>query len=99
MDTYVVPVIFPDLDTAKDDAGALVAALRQAGLHAELADEAALASQDDAGRPDPGPTTVELLVHGHSGDEVGREVQAVMDGRFPPGTLLLGEPTPTQPLG
>jgi hypothetical protein len=91
MDTYTVPVTFPDLDTAKRDAGSLVDALRTAGVHAELAGGPD-ASHDDAGRPDPGPTTRELRVRAGSADEARRRVQQVADGQFPPGVVLLGEP-------
>ena len=94
MDTYVVPVTFPDLDTAKRDASSLVDALRTAGLHAEMADDPRLELEDDADRIDPGPTTRELRVHANSVEEVRDRVQVVVDGQFPPGMVLLGEPTP-----
>lgn len=85
---------FPDLDSAKRDAGSLVDALRAAGLRARLVAVPGLDSPDDAGRPDPGPTTRELHVHAGSADEALRRVQEVTDGRFPAGMVLLGEPTP-----
>ncbi|KAE8766010.1 hypothetical protein [Georgenia thermotolerans] len=94
MNTYVIPVTFPDLDTAKRDASLLVDALRTAGLHAEMADDPRMESEDDADRIDPGPTTRELHVHAGSVGEVRERVQTVVDGRFPPGMVLLGEPTP-----
>lgn len=90
MNTYILPVTFPDLDTAKHDAGTLVDALRTAGVHAELAGGPDL-SRDDAGRPDPGPTTIEVRVHAGSADEARRRVQKAADGQFPPGVVLLGE--------
>lgn len=93
MDTYVVPVTFPDLDTAKRDASSLVEALRTAGLHAEMADDPRLDLEDDAGRRDPGPTTRELRVHADGVAEVRERVQMVVDGQFPSGMVLLGEPT------
>jgi len=94
MHTFLIPLIFPDLDSAKRDAGSLVEALRASGVHAELVDDAALGDGDDAGRPDPGPTTRELHVHAGTADEARHRVQQVMDGRLPPGVVLLGEPTP-----
>lgn len=93
MDTYVVPVTFPDLDTAKRDAGSLVDALRIAGVKAEVVGGPEFEGQDDAGRPDPGPTTRELHVQGEGVDEVRGRVQEVLEGQFPPGMVLLGEPT------
>jgi hypothetical protein len=62
-------------------------------MHAEMMGGPGLDSQDDAGRPDPGPTTRELHVHATSVDEARVRVQRVMDGQFPPGMVLLGEPT------
>jgi hypothetical protein len=93
MDTYVIPLTFPDLDTAKHDTDSLVGALHAAGMHAEIAGAAELGSQDDAGRPDSGPTTRELRVHATSADEARLRVQQVVDGQLPPGIVLLGEPT------
>ncbi|WP_129787137.1 hypothetical protein [Promicromonospora panici] len=90
---YLIPVTFPDLDTAKNGAGPLVDALRTAGLQAGIVAEPGLDSEDDAGRPDPGPTTRELHVHASSAAEARRRVQEVTDGRFPAGMVLLGEPT------
>lgn len=93
MARYLVPVTFPDLDTATRDAGSLLDALRTAGLTAELVD-APPDTGDASGRPDPGTTTVELHVHADAPDEALRRVQEVTDGQFPPGMVLLGEPTP-----
>ncbi|WP_152232384.1 hypothetical protein [Georgenia ruanii] len=94
METYIVPVTFPDLDTAKRDASSLVDALRTAGLHAEMADDPRLESENDADRLDPGPTTRELHVHAESVEQVRERVRVVVDGQFPPGMVLLGVPTP-----
>ncbi|WP_125777205.1 hypothetical protein [Antribacter gilvus] len=92
MDSYIVPVTFPDLDMATREAGALVDALRASGLHAEMVAEA-LGTQGNADRPDPGPTTRELHVRATgSADDVRQRVQEVADGRFPRGILLLGDP-------
>jgi len=92
METYVLPVTFPDLDTAKRDMAPFVQALRAAGLHTEVVGEN-LEAQDDSGREDPGPTTRELRVHATSATQAREQVTTVMDGQFPPGTVLLGEPT------
>jgi hypothetical protein len=55
METSIVPVIFPDLDTAKTDFSTLVDALRTAGVTAEAANEGDLVDRgDDADRPDRG---------------------------------------------
>lgn len=95
METYIVPVIFPDLDTAKRDFAPILEALHTAGLSAEAADDSDLRdSGGDADRPDPGPTTRELHVRADGAEEVRRRVQEVVDGQFPPGMVLLGEPTP-----
>lgn len=96
MDTYLVPVTFPDLDTAKRDTGSLVEALRTAGLHADVVDAPRLHSDDDAGRPDPGQTTRELRVRADSGDDAHARVRQVVEGQFPPGMVLLGEPVKQQ---
>jgi hypothetical protein len=93
MDTFIVPMTFPDLDTAKRDAGTLVDALRTAGVHAELADGPGPGSDDDAGRPDPGPTTRELHVRAASAAHARERVQEVVDGQLPAGVVLLGEAT------
>lgn len=90
MDTYTVPVTFPDLDTAERDADSLVDALGAAGVRAELVGD--VGSPGDAGRPDPGPTTRHLRVRAETPGEARRRVQEVADGQFPPGLLLLGEP-------
>ncbi|WP_129338159.1 hypothetical protein [Cellulomonas endophytica] len=92
MDTFLVPVTFPDLDTAKRETAALVAALRTAGLHAESVDAPTDDGEEDAGRPDPGPTTVELHVRDEGEAAVRERVREVAEGRFPPGMLLLGDP-------
>lgn len=94
MENYLIPVTFPDLDTAKRDAGSFVDALRAAGMQARMIADPGLDSPDDSGRPDPGPTTRELRVHAGSADEARRRVQEVTDGQFPRGLVLLGEPTP-----
>lgn len=93
MENYLIPITFPDLDTAKRDAGTLVEALRTAGLQARVITDPGLDSPDDSGRPDPGPTTLELRVHAGSADEARRRVQEVTDGQFPSGMVLLGAPT------
>jgi hypothetical protein len=90
---YLIPLTFPDLDTAKTDAEPLVEALRAAGMHASIVAEPGMDSGDDGGRPDPGPTTRELHVHAGSADEARRRVQELTDARFPAGMVLLGEPT------
>lgn len=92
MDTYLISVTFPDLDTATGDAGSLLDSLRTAGLSAQFVggpDD----SEDDASRPDPGTTTRELHVRAASADEARSRVTEVVDGRFPPGMVLLGAPT------
>jgi len=95
METYIVPVIFPDLDTAKTDFSTVLDALRTAGLNAEAANEDDLVDHgDDADRPDLGPTTRELHVQGEGADEVRRRVQEVVDGQYPEGMVLLGDVTP-----
>lgn len=95
MEMFIVPVIFPDLDTAKTDFPIVLDALRTAGLHAEAANEADLVDRgDDADRRDPGPTTRELRVHGDAADEVRRRVLEVVDGQYPEGMVLLGDVTP-----
>ncbi|PFG39515.1 hypothetical protein ATJ97_2021 [Georgenia soli] len=94
METFIVPVIFPDLDTAKTDFRIVLEALRTAGLHAEAANESDLVDRgDDADRPDPGPTTRELHVHGQGPDDVRRRVLEVVDGQYPEGMVLLGDVT------
>ena len=62
-------------------------------MHADVVDGPEFESDDDAGRRDPGPTTLQLQVHAGSVDEARQWVQAVLDGHFPPGMVLLGEPT------
>ncbi|GAB2475758.1 hypothetical protein GCM10027063_15800 [Promicromonospora xylanilytica] len=94
MENYLIPVTFPDLDSAQRDAASLVDALRAAGLQVRMIDDPGLESPDDSARPDPGPTTRELRLHAGSADEARRRVQEVTDGRFPRGMVLLGEPTP-----
>ena len=95
METYIVPVIFPDLDTAKTDFRILLDAMRTAGLNAEAANENDLVDRgDDADRPDPGPTTRELHVRGDGASDVRRRVQEVVDGQYPEGMVLLGDVTP-----
>ncbi|QGQ20572.1 hypothetical protein GC089_16995 [Cellulomonas sp. JZ18] len=92
METFVIPVTFPDLDTAKRDGSTFLDRLRTSGLAAEMPDAPVDDGEADAGRPDPGPTTLELQVHAESGEEARRQVETVMDGQFPPGMVLLGEP-------
>ena len=94
MTTFIVPVTFPDLDTAKRDASSLVDALRISGMHAELIGGPGFDSGDDAGRPDPGPTTREVHVEAHDVEHARQHVQMVLEGQFPPGMVLPGEPTP-----
>ncbi|WP_159794306.1 hypothetical protein [Puerhibacterium puerhi] len=94
MDTFIVPVTFPNLDTATRDSGSFQDALRTAGLTAELVGVPDDDAQDDAARPDPGPATFELRVEAADADEAVRRVQQVADGQFPPGMLLLGAATP-----
>jgi hypothetical protein len=94
MDTFIVPVTFPNMDTATRDAGSFQDALRTAGLTAELVGVPDDEAQDDAARPDPGPATFELRVAAADGDEAVRRVQEVADGQFPPGMVLLGAATP-----
>jgi hypothetical protein len=94
METYLVPLTFPDLDTATRDAPTFVDALAVAGVGAELVDPPASGDGDDAGRPDPGPTSVELRVDARDADDLRARVQPVLDGQFPPGTVLMGEPIP-----
>ncbi|MCK6210073.1 hypothetical protein KZX45_05900 [Georgenia sp. EYE_87] len=95
MERYIVPMIFLDLDTAKTDFRIVLDALRTAGLNAEAANERDLVDRgDDADRPDPGPTTRELQVHGDGAGEVRCRVQAVVDGQYPEGMVLLGDVTP-----
>ncbi|GAA4424937.1 hypothetical protein GCM10023169_22080 [Georgenia halophila] len=93
MEIYIVPVTFPDLDTAKRDAASLVDALQTAGVRAEVGAAPELESGDDSAQTDPGPTTRELRVHASGEDEAGRQVQEVVEGQFPPGMVLLGRPT------
>lgn len=90
---YLIPVTFPDLDTAKNGAEPLVDTLCAAGVQAEIVARPGLDSEDDSGSADPGPTTLELHVHAGSADEARRSVQELTDGRFPAGMVLLGEPT------
>ena len=93
--TFLVPLTFPDLDTARRDAPSLVDALRISGMPAELVGGPGLdVDGDDAGRPDPGPTTREVHVHADDLEHARRHVQTVLDGQFPPGMVLPGEPTP-----
>lgn len=92
MEIYVIPVTFPDLDTAKRDGDSFLDALRTAGLTAEMPDGLHDDGEEGAGRPDPGPTTVELRVHAADAGEARRQVETVMDGQFPPGMVLLGDP-------
>lgn len=92
MDTYALRITFPDLDTAKRDAGTLVERLRTAGLTAELADAGTLEG-DDAGSLDPGQTDREVWVHAQSPQQAGERVREVVEGQFPAGMVLVGEPT------
>lgn len=92
MDTYLVPVTFPDLDTATRDADSLVDALRTAGLSARFVG-GPVETGDNAARIDPGTTTRELHVHADDAEDARTRVQEVMDGQFPPGMVLLGTPT------
>lgn len=93
MQTFLVPLTFPDLDSAKRDGPSLLDALQIAGVDAELASEPTLESED-AGRRDPGPTTRQFRVRAESVEDAGRRVQVVTEGQFPPGMVLMGEPTP-----
>lgn len=92
METFLITLTFPDLDTAKRDGNTFLDRLRTSGIAAEMPDAPVDDGEEDAGRPDPGPTTLELQVQAESAEVARRHVGTVLDGQFPPGMVLLGDP-------
>lgn len=93
MATYVFPVTFPDLDSAQRDGPSLLDALRIAGVDVDLVGKGDVEPDDEAGRRDPGPVTREFRVRAESLEEARGRVHVVTEGQYPPGMVLVGDPS------